>query len=81
MRPNFAGRAAAVFGLLVTGLMILVKLLPVVPGHFSRYEWLALAIWAALGVLITIPARKSSARSEENIAPAKTPAPTRESSL
>jgi hypothetical protein len=37
--------------------MILVKILPVVPGHFSRYEWLALAIWALLGLLVRIPAK------------------------
>ena len=36
------GRAAAVFGLLVTTLMVLVKVVPVVPGHFTRYEWIAL---------------------------------------
>jgi len=55
MRPNWRGRAAAAFGLLVTGSMVLVKVLPAVPGHFTRYEWLALAIWAAIGFLITLP--------------------------
>jgi len=80
MKPDFAGRAAAVFGLLVTGLMILVKVLPVVPGHFSRYEWFALAIWASLGMLISIPARKGGIHSDENVARAETPAPPRESS-
>lgn len=52
MRPNLAGRVAAVFGMLVTLLMILVKVLPIVPGHFTRYEWVALAIWGGLGALI-----------------------------
>src|SRR4029077_14171987 len=36
MKPNLLGRAAAAFGILVTLAMILVKLLPVVPGHFTR---------------------------------------------
>jgi hypothetical protein len=57
MKPSLLDRAAAVFGVLVTLAMILVKVLPVVPGHFSRYEWLALAIWALLGLLVRIPAR------------------------
>ena len=52
MKPSFAGRAAALFGLLVTTLMVLVKLLPIVPGHFTRYEWLALLLWAGLGALV-----------------------------
>jgi len=30
----------------------LMKIVPAVPGHFSRYEWLALAIWILLGVLM-----------------------------
>jgi basic amino acid/polyamine antiporter, APA family len=51
MKPRFLGRLAAVFGLVVTALMILVKVLPFVPGHFSVYEWIALAAWATLGVL------------------------------
>jgi len=55
MQPGLRGRAAAAFGLLVTALMVLVKVVPVVPGHFTRYEWIALAIWAALGLLITLP--------------------------
>ncbi len=51
MKPALLGRAAALFGLLVTSAMILVKVVPLVPGHFSRYEWMALAIWAGLGLL------------------------------
>jgi hypothetical protein len=37
--------------------MILVKVLPIVPGHFTIYEWIALAIWATLGFLMRLPAR------------------------
>jgi basic amino acid/polyamine antiporter, APA family len=50
MKPSGLGRAAAVLGLLVTAVMVLVKLIPWVPGHFTWHEWLALGIWAALGV-------------------------------
>lgn len=52
MRPALAGRAAAWFGLVVTGLMMLVKIIPIVPGHFSVYEWMALAVWTAIGLLL-----------------------------
>lgn len=52
MKPGLAGSAAAIFGLLVTALMVLAKIVPIVPGHFTRYEWLALALWAGLGFLI-----------------------------
>jgi len=31
--------------------MVFAKLMPVVPGHFTRYEWIALGLWAALGAL------------------------------
>jgi basic amino acid/polyamine antiporter, APA family len=51
MKPRFFGRLAALFGIVVTALMILVKIVPIVPGHFSNYEWLALALWAGLGAL------------------------------
>ena len=50
MRPSgFAGVAAALFGLLVTSAMILVKVLPWIPGHFTWHEWVACGIWAVLG--------------------------------
>jgi APA family basic amino acid/polyamine antiporter len=62
MKPHWAGRLASVFGILVTGLMVLAKILPFVPGHFTGYEWLALGIWAGLGILISMPRR-----SQENL--------------
>jgi amino acid transporter len=59
IRPSFIGRAAASTGLLVTALMILMKLLPSVPGHFSGYEWSALALWIVVGLLLR---RRSGSR-------------------
>jgi hypothetical protein len=35
--------------------MVLAKVVPIVPGHFTAYEWIALAIWGALGLLISLP--------------------------
>jgi amino acid transporter len=43
------GRAVAGFGLLVGIAMVLMKIVPMVPGHFSVREWLALGVWIALG--------------------------------
>jgi APA family basic amino acid/polyamine antiporter len=45
-------RCVAVVGGAVGLLMILMKVLPEVPGHFNRYEWLALGVWVALGVVL-----------------------------
>ena len=53
MKPAWGGRAAALMGLLVTSLMVLAKLVPFVPGHFTVYEWIALGVWASLGGLIS----------------------------
>jgi APA family basic amino acid/polyamine antiporter len=57
MKPRLLDRAAAAFGFLVTSLMILVKIFPIIPGHFTLYEWTALAIWGILGLLVRILAR------------------------
>jgi hypothetical protein len=38
-------------GLLVAIAMMLMKIVPVIPGHFTVYEWLALGIWIALGAI------------------------------
>ena len=52
MRPSPFGKAAAITGIVVTILMILIKVLPQVPGHFTLYEWIALAVWIVLGLLL-----------------------------
>jgi len=52
MRPSSIGRAAAATGIVVTAMMILMKLLPRVPGHISRYEWVALTLWVLLGLML-----------------------------
>jgi amino acid transporter len=49
MGPAPRERAVAAVGATVGMLMILMKLVPAVPGHFSGYEWLALGIWSAIG--------------------------------
>ena len=52
MRPSADQRVIALVGVVVGLLLILMKILPVVPGHFSAYEWLALAAWAAGGLAL-----------------------------
>jgi hypothetical protein len=32
--------------------MVLMKMIPAIPGHFTVYEWIALAIWSCLGLLL-----------------------------
>jgi basic amino acid/polyamine antiporter, APA family len=45
-----AEQALAGFGLIVAIAMALMKVIPLIPGHFTVYEWLALGIWIVLGV-------------------------------
>jgi amino acid transporter len=45
-------RALAITGMTVAALLVLMKLLPVVPGHFTRPEWIALLLWAAAGLAV-----------------------------
>jgi amino acid transporter len=52
MKPGITDVCIAGFGAVVGLLMVLMKVLPVVPGHFSGYEWLALGVWIALGMLL-----------------------------
>ena len=52
MRPAPLQRSIAALGVVLCTLMILMKIAPAIPGHFSGYEWLALAIWVLLGLLL-----------------------------
>lgn len=45
-------RAIAAMGIFVASLLILMKFLPFVPGHFSAYEYLALGLWVLAGLLL-----------------------------
>jgi amino acid transporter len=50
MRPARCERFVAAVGLTVGLLMILMKIVPAVPGGFTAYEWLALGIWILIGI-------------------------------
>ena len=45
-------RMVAAMGACVSLALVLMKLLPGVPGHFTLAEWVALAMWLALGFLL-----------------------------
>ncbi len=65
MRPSRNQRWIAALGITVGLAMIGMKLLPVVPGHFSGYEWLAVATWSLLGIFLGWRRRVFSASSAQ----------------
>lgn len=60
IRLSAVQRAVALFGLLVGISMILMKLIPVIPGHFSVYEWIAFGVWIVIGI---VASRSAEAKS------------------
>ncbi len=66
---NGRRRAVAAAGVLVTLALLALKLLPVVPGHFTAWEWLALAAWAALGLALWLLAGPAAARAAGGTGP------------
>ncbi len=49
---RIATRALTAAGIAVSLLLLLMKLIPSFPGHFTHAEWIALAIWLLLGALL-----------------------------
>ena len=58
-------RVVTGLGIAVSLLLFLMKVLPVIPGHFSRPEWIAFGIWVALGAALY--RRKEHQRSHPNV--------------
>jgi hypothetical protein len=50
MQQGGSERLVATLGALVSLAMVVMKVVPGIPGHFNQYEWLALAAWIVLGV-------------------------------
>jgi basic amino acid/polyamine antiporter, APA family len=67
MRPSPGQRSVAIVGAVLGLLMILMKIVPFVPGHFSRYEWLALGLWVLLGIALKRSRRTAQALSGEAV--------------
>jgi APA family basic amino acid/polyamine antiporter len=49
VEPRARLRVIATFGALAALALVLMKFLPIFPGHFSTAEWLALGLWLVLG--------------------------------
>jgi hypothetical protein len=58
--PTRVKRLIAAVGAFLGMMMILMKVVPFFPGHFSGYEWLALAIWISVGVLLNLRRGRTS---------------------
>jgi APA family basic amino acid/polyamine antiporter len=63
MRPTPGKRTVAAVGIVVGLAMILMKVVPLLPGHFSRYEWIALLVWISLGVALNAREKKAQAKA------------------
>jgi len=61
MRPAGSSRVIGLAGAAVALAMLLMKILPFVPGHFSAGEWLTLCLWIVLGILIRRSTESSTA--------------------
>jgi basic amino acid/polyamine antiporter, APA family len=52
MRPGARQASVALLGALVALLLVLMKVVPAVPGHFSATEYLALGLWILAGLAL-----------------------------
>ena len=59
MRPSALERGIAFVGILVGTMMMLMKIVPLVPGHFSKYEWIAFGCWMVAGAVIAFSRRSA----------------------
>lgn len=53
LRPAPGARAIALSGVVVSSLLILMKIAPFIPGHFTHWEYLALALWIVVGGVVS----------------------------
>ncbi len=58
MKPSGKESIAVAVGLTVTAVLVLMKVVPAIPGHFTVYEWIAMAAWSALGLALHRGARQ-----------------------
>src|SRR5260370_468710 len=63
---NLRSRALTLLGILVAALLLIMKLVPAFPGHFTRSEWLALALWLVLGASLHLRSSSSSRTSAKS---------------
>ena len=51
-RPAGWDRVAAAMGVMAGAGLVVMKLVPAVPGHFTRWEFVALGVWLVFGALL-----------------------------
>jgi amino acid transporter len=52
VEPRLRMRIVTALGICVSLLLLLMKLVPAFPGHFTPSEWIALAVWLLLGAAL-----------------------------
>ena len=52
IEKNLRRRLITACAIIVSLLLVLMKILPLFPGHFSRPEWAALGVWLAVGFIL-----------------------------
>jgi len=52
MEKRASARTVTALGIAVSLLLVLMKVLPVFPGHFSLAEWIALGVWVTIGAML-----------------------------
>jgi amino acid transporter len=62
MEKSKRERVIAVLGVMVSVVLIAMKVCWFVPGHFSRWEWITLGLWIAIGVVASYYGKAGSAR-------------------
>ncbi len=66
---SLRSRALTALGILIAALLLIMKLVPAFPGHFTQAEWLALAIWLALGASLHVRSLSSPRTSASSPSP------------
>jgi APA family basic amino acid/polyamine antiporter len=60
VEPRLGFRLITGLGICVSVLLLLMKLIPAFPGHFTHAEWIALATWLLLGAALHRRSRSAS---------------------
>ncbi len=60
-------RAVAGFALIIGIAMVLMKIVPGIPGHFTIYEWIALAGWIAAGMITSASRKRRTQRIDSSV--------------
>jgi len=63
VEPHLRMRIVTGLGICVSLLLLLMKLIPAFPGHFTPSEWIALAVWLLLGATLHRPASAIPSRT------------------